>query len=93
LGLTILELITSQDAVSGTEAPFHTRMFAMPSFLNDLLKSRRFWVTVGSLVAISFKDRLPFTEDQLVNAAVLIGSWIVGESLRSSSLKVEAKDG
>jgi hypothetical protein len=93
LGLTILELITSQDALSGTEAPFHTRMFTMPSFLNDLLKSRRFWVTVGSLVAITFKDRLPFTEDQLVNAAVLIGSWIIGESLRSSSLKFEAKDG
>ena len=61
----------------------------MPAFLNDLLKSRRFWVTVGSLVAITFKDKLPFTEDQLVNAAVLIGSWVIGESLRSSSLKVE----
>jgi hypothetical protein len=64
----------------------------MPAFLNDLLKSRRFWVSVGSLVAITFKDKLPFTEDQLVNAAVIVGAWIVGESLRSSSLKVEAKD-
>lgn len=64
----------------------------MPSFLNDLLKSRRFWVSVGSLVAVAFKDRLPFSEEQLINAAVIVGAWIVGESLRSSSLKVEAKD-
>ncbi|NBW18349.1 MAG: hypothetical protein EBR82_61280 [Caulobacteraceae bacterium] len=92
MGLTILLLITSQDAVSGTEAPFYTRMFTMPSFLNDLLKSRRFWVSVGSLVAIAFKDKLPFSEEQLINAAVIVGAWIVGESLRSSSLKVEAKD-
>lgn len=60
----------------------------MPSFLNDLLKSRRFWVTIGSLAAVAFKDKLPFSEEQLINAAIIVGSWIVGESLRSSSKEV-----
>ena len=55
--------------------------------LNDLLKSRRFWVSVASIAAVVFKDKLPFTEDQLTDIALVIGAWIVGESLRSSSLK------
>lgn len=57
----------------------------MPKILDDLVRSRRFWVAVGSIAAIAFKDKLPFSEEQIGNIAVLIGSWIVGESLRSSS--------
>ena len=59
----------------------------MPSVINDLLTSRRFWVAAASIVAIAFKDKLPFTEEQITDMAILIGSWIMGESLRSSSLK------
>ncbi|NBW16892.1 MAG: hypothetical protein EBR82_53835 [Caulobacteraceae bacterium] len=59
----------------------------MPSVINDLLKSRRFWVAAASIVAIAFKDKLPFTEEQITDMAILIGSWIMGESLRSSSAK------
>lgn len=62
----------------------------MPAFLKDLLRSRRFWVAIGGLAVVVLKDRLPFEvpEDRLVEISVLIGSWIVGESLRSSSAKV-----
>lgn len=62
---------------------------AMPSFVQDLLKSRRFWVSVGAVAAVVLKDRLniPLSEDQITDIAILIGSWVVGESLRSSSAK------
>lgn len=61
----------------------------MPSFVQDLLKSRRFWVSVGAIAAVVLKDKLglPLTEDQITDLAILIGSWVVGESLRSSSAK------
>jgi hypothetical protein len=61
----------------------------MPSFVQDLLKSRRFWVSVGAIAAVVLKDKLglPLTEEQITDLAILIGSWVVGESLRSSSAK------
>jgi hypothetical protein len=61
----------------------------MPSVINDLLKSRRFWVSVGALAAVVLKERLniPLSEEQITDIAILIGSWVVGESLRSSSAK------
>ncbi len=64
----------------------------MPSFVQDLLKSRRFWVSVGAIAAVVLKDKLglPLSEEQITDLAVLIGSWVVGESLRSSSAKVAA---
>lgn len=64
----------------------------MPSFVQDLLKSRRFWVSVGAIAAVVLKDKLglPLSEEQITDLAILIGSWVVGESLRSSSAKVAA---
>ena len=61
----------------------------MPSFIQDLVKSRRFWVSVGGIAFVLLKDRfqLPFTEEQIIGAALIVGAWIAGESLRSSSLK------
>jgi hypothetical protein len=59
----------------------------MPSFVQDLLKSRRFWVSVGAIAAVVLKDKLglPLSEEQITDLAILVGSWVVGESLRSSS--------
>ena len=64
----------------------------MPSFVQDLLKSRRFWVSVGAIAAVVLKDKLglPLSEEQITDLAILVGSWVVGESLRSSSKKVAA---
>jgi len=69
--------------------PFFCKEVDMPSFLNDLIKSRRFWVSLGGIAVVVLKDRmkLPLSEDQILDLAVLVGSWVVGESLRSSSLK------
>lgn len=73
------------------EAPFDFLVteVAMPSFVQDLLKSRRFWVSVGAIAAVVLKDKLglPLSEEQITDLAILIGSWVVGESLRSSSAK------
>jgi hypothetical protein len=64
----------------------------MPSFVQDLLKSRRFWVSVGAIAAVVLKDKLglPLSEEQISDLAILVGSWVVGESLRSSSAKAAA---
>lgn len=61
----------------------------MPSFVQDLLKSRRFWVAVAGVVVVVAKDRLniPLDEQQLADMCMLITGWLVGESVRSSSLK------
>jgi hypothetical protein len=55
--------------------------------LKDLTKSRRFWVTIGTIAAVVFKDKLPLTEAQMIEISVLVGVWVFGESLRSSSAK------
>jgi hypothetical protein len=61
----------------------------MPSFVNDLLKSRRFWAAVALIAvpAINEKLNLGLSEDQFIATAVAIVGFIVGESIRSSSLK------
>lgn len=63
----------------------------VPPFVKDLFRSRRFWVSVGGIAAIVLRERLglPFTEEQITDLAILVGSWVIGESLRSSSAKAE----
>ena len=52
--------------------------------LSQLWKSKRFWLTVASVAAVVFKDRLPvgLTDEQLTQIVLAIGAWIVGDSLR-----------
>ena len=61
----------------------------MPDIINDLLKSRRFWAAVALIAvpAINEKLNLGLSEDQFIATAVAIVGFIVGESIRSSSLK------
>ena len=58
----------------------------MPDILQSFLKSRRFWLMVGGVAVAVFKDQLglPLSEDQINDIVLLVGSWIIGESLRSS---------
>ncbi len=58
----------------------------MPDILQSFFKSRRFWLMVGGVAVAVLKDRLglPLTEEQINEIVMLIGAWIVGESLRSS---------
>jgi hypothetical protein len=56
----------------------------MNDVFQSLIKSRRFWASVASIAVVVLKDKLPLTEDQITMMVWAIGSWIVGESLRSS---------
>lgn len=62
----------------------------MKDAINSLVKSRRFWAAVGGLVITLGKDKLAslgivLTDEQILGAVALIGTWIAGETLRSSS--------
>lgn len=58
---------------------------------NDVLKSKRFWVAVASVIAVVLKDKLPVSEADLTNIVLVAASWIVGDSLRGVSADVEVK--
>jgi|TARA_Y100000361_G_scaffold60064_1_gene52696 uncharacterized membrane protein len=53
--------------------------------LKNLVKSRRFWVAVAGVVAVTAQALGFDVSPEVVTNVVIIGaSWIVGESLRSS---------
>ena len=58
------------------------------SKLQTLVKSRRFWVAVAGIVIAVGREQIPFlanfTDEQITQAVMVLGAWIVGESLRSS---------
>jgi hypothetical protein len=49
-----------------------------------ILRSKRFWLTVASVVAVAIKDYLPLTDDQIQQIVLAIGAWVVGDSLRAT---------
>ena len=60
----------------------------MGAKINTLLKSRRFWVAVAGLVIVSsetVRANVGITADQTTNVILVLGSWIVGDSLRVPS--------
>lgn len=60
----------------------------MSDKINSLLKSRRFWTAVAGIIIVVAKDQIPFlqqfSDQQITDIVLLVGAWIVGESLRSS---------
>lgn len=57
--------------------------------LKNLVASRRFWVAVAGVVAVTAQALGVDISPEVIQNVVIIGaSWIVGESLRSS----EAED-
>jgi hypothetical protein len=58
----------------------------MQDLFISFLKSRRFWVMLAGVAVVVLKDFTPFTPDQITAVVLTIGSWIVGESIRSSRL-------
>ena len=51
--------------------------------IQGLIKSRRFWVAVAG-VAVTFSDTfgLALDPDTIQHVVLLLGAWIVGDSLR-----------
>tara|TARA_R100001129_G_scaffold8132_1_gene5891 strand:- start:6319 stop:6492 length:174 start_codon:yes stop_codon:yes gene_type:complete len=47
-----------------------------------LLKSRRFWTAIGSVVVVILHDTLGIPEETANTIAAIGVSWIVGDSLR-----------
>jgi len=53
--------------------------------LQTLVKSRRFWVAVAGVIAVTSDALgLGLSEEMVTNFVLLGAAWIVGESLRSS---------
>jgi len=56
----------------------------MTDKLKTLVKSRRFWVAIGTVVVVVLKDMLGIPEDA-ANTFVAVGiTWIVGDSIRAT---------
>lgn len=53
--------------------------------MQEIFKSKRFWIAVSGVVAVVLKDKLPFSEDQLQQIILLAATWIVGDSLRATT--------
>jgi len=50
-----------------------------------LFTSRRFWIAVGGVVFVAFDGLgLGLTEGQTTNLVIVLGSWVVGDSIRST---------
>ena len=57
----------------------------MPKKLKTLLASRRFWVAVAGVLVVVLQDiGLPVAEDHVQMIVLVLASWIVGDSLRST---------
>tara|TARA_R110002051_G_scaffold32786_4_gene73939 strand:- start:3182 stop:3355 length:174 start_codon:yes stop_codon:yes gene_type:complete len=54
----------------------------MPEKIKTLLKSRRFWTAVGSVVVISLNELLGIPEETASTIMAIGVAWIVGDSLR-----------
>ena len=49
----------------------------------DLLKSKRFWATVGNVALVITNQFFPMIPDDMVLAIVgAISAWVVGETIR-----------
>lgn len=58
----------------------------MKDNLTKLVKSRRFWVAVAGVIAVTTEAMgLGLSAEMVQNFVIIGASWIVGESLRSSN--------
>ena len=49
----------------------------------DLLKSKRFWATVGNVALVVVNQFAPMIPDEMVLAIVgAVSAWVVGETIR-----------
>jgi len=59
----------------------------MGTKINSLFKSRRFWVAVAGVVIVAsetVRGTIGISAEQTTNVVLVLGSWIVGDSLRTT---------
>lgn len=63
--------------------------------LKQLTKSRRFWVTISTVIVVVSKEAgiANLDPDQVQNIVILAATWVLGESLRSSEGPVPVDGG
>jgi len=67
-----------------TSKPIFYRRLRMTDKLKTLVKSRRFWAAIGTVVVVVLNDTLGIPEDT-ANTIVAMGiAWIVGDSIRAT---------
>jgi|TARA_R110002074_G_scaffold371950_1_gene547255 hypothetical protein len=55
--------------------------------IKKLIKSRRFWVAVAGVIAVSAESLgFSISPEVVTNVVIIAASWIVGESVRSSEV-------
>lgn len=50
-----------------------------------LLRSKRFWLAVGSAVAVALQGVIPLSEQQIQELVLVVAAWIIGDSLRATT--------
>ena len=50
--------------------------------LKSMVKSRRFWIAVGSVVVISLNETLGIPEETANSVVAIAIAWIIGDSVR-----------
>ena len=60
----------------------------MQSKIQALFQSRRFWVAVAGIVAVTTESLgiTTLNSDQIQNIVLLCASWIVGDSVRKTEV-------
>jgi hypothetical protein len=60
----------------------------MQSKIQALLQSRRFWVAVAGVLAVTTESLgvTTLNSDQIQNIVLLCASWIVGDSVRKTEV-------
>ncbi len=52
--------------------------------LKTLIKSRRFWTAIGSVLIVILQDAIGLPEGTATSVVAIGISWIVGDSLRAT---------
>jgi hypothetical protein len=57
----------------------------MSNKVQALFTSRRFWIAIGGVAFVAFDGLgLGLTEEQTTNLIIVLGSWVVGDSIRKT---------
>ena len=57
----------------------------MVNKMQALVTSRRFWVAIAGVAVVTFDGLgLGLTAEQTTNVVIVLGSWIVGDSIRNT---------